>query len=233
VNDNLYYWHCKKNNPYIPGEDLWMCQNPYVYHWKIKEEPDLTKYEYANQNRDFDVVKNISIYHNANPTPLSINTAIYLNQFNRLSSVWPQNSFFTPITLRDTNGYVQYIFFSVGGSLQRRVMEDNFMHRINLTTFDFLSSLSNIKYDYVSKSLFPNTRTGINQQIPNAEDYFLFTALYDYAAILVNFEGNNYLLIHGECASYYSRTKSQLLQILITETIEYQYYFIATTTSLA
>jgi hypothetical protein len=157
VNDNLYYWHCKKNNPYIPGEDLWMCQNPYVYHWKIKEEPDLTKYEYANQNRDFDVVKNISIYHNANPTPLSINTAIYLNQFNRLSSVWPQNSFFTPITLRDTNGYVQYIFFSVGGSLQRRVMEDNFMHRINLTTFDFLSSLSNIKYDYVSKSLFPNT----------------------------------------------------------------------------
>jgi hypothetical protein len=184
-----------------------------IIQFKVVDVVDEISYIYQ-ASPSFEINPKLSIKHNNYPSPTLINTGTYLNRFKKISKFMAQNSFIKPVMIPSVNKTWDYLYFSGAGSVKKGLCGDNYLHKISISTFDLQDNSQERNLYRTNEYYIVSLPTVIcGEQINDNMEYS--SSIYDYASVLIRFNGLYYYLIHGGCSCYLAKKKASLLLVEI------------------
>jgi hypothetical protein len=202
---------------------LGCASNNFVMQYAMKKTAEITEFTYKSP--DLRLSFNETVTHNNIYHPSSFASSTFIKRFDLIRMVLPQNSYFTPFIIPGRQGYYNFSFFSGNGDVSTAVCNDNFMHTIQISTLEETVPAEIPKFVYWPTKLFYTANTQCSKRAWSNADVFQTSALYDYAATLVQDNENYYYIIHGGCPCYINLLKSAILIIRIDPNYSFTYTF--------
>jgi hypothetical protein len=161
-----------------------------------------------------------NISHLNSPPDYGVNTVFFKNIFNWFGRTIEHNAYITPIYFSswERPGNSIFAYFSGAGNIEKACCGDDFLH-----IFSINSTTDDIKVNSIDKKIFKFDLISACRSTQEAKSIDLFSSIYDYAAILLNPEGNPTYLIHGGCLCYTNRARSTVIGISIPDSLVISY----------
>lgn len=218
-----FVFYAEANGPSPPYFHGMCISGISLLQWKIIKTERKVIYRYFPPNVSLKETA-LSITHISQPSEGLINTATYVKRFSKIQKVLSQNSFFTPILARDSNNTWNFVYFSGSGNIENGNCGDNFVHKLSIRTFDIsdVDSSGNM-FEETSRRIFFMKPTDICNTVPSAKAFISASAIFNYAAIFIEFQGAYAYLIHGGTLCFSKISTANVIYISLDDKLNPSY----------